>query len=248
MEIGRAARNPAAHRYQTARSFTSTLRTAGSPERSNDPGEWLKAGPSPRTLPTRRKEPDYAWAPRGHTHTHTDGLPTVVLEVAVFNETEEDLLAEGSEWLDLPTTQDEHGNKDPDQFKYTEIGKGSNCVQKGMQEFERAIPWTSFFHGFQDSLPQNVAGNNFTLDFFLLRREVVDVYKDTRLQNARIAALHANTTHAAAPKASQGSISFEGCIADRVKRWTLELEEHQRILQLNKDIADMGVHLHSRPS
>lgn len=72
--------------------------------------------------------------------------------------------------------KDEHGNKDPDQFKYTEIGKGSNCVQKGMQEFERAIPWTSFFHGFQDSLPQNVAGNNFTLDFFLLRREVVDVY------------------------------------------------------------------------
>jgi hypothetical protein len=34
MEIGRAARNPAAHRYQTARSFTSTLRTAGSPERT----------------------------------------------------------------------------------------------------------------------------------------------------------------------------------------------------------------------
>ncbi len=67
-------------------------------------GEWLKAGPSPRaTLPTRRKEPDYAWAPRGHTHT--DGVPTVVLEVAVFNETEEELLAEGSEWLDLPTTQ-----------------------------------------------------------------------------------------------------------------------------------------------
>ncbi len=44
-------------------------------------------------------------ATRPHTHTHTDGLPTVVLEVAVFNETEEDLLAEGSEWLDLPTTQ-----------------------------------------------------------------------------------------------------------------------------------------------
>ncbi len=28
-----------------------------------------------------------------------------MLEVAVFNETEEELLAEGSEWLDLPTTQ-----------------------------------------------------------------------------------------------------------------------------------------------
>ncbi|KAL0048558.1 hypothetical protein WJX82_005844 [Trebouxia sp. C0006] len=187
MEIGRAARNPAAHRYQTARSFTSTLRTAGSPEHdakqmlellnsairsSNDPGEWLKAGPSPRTLPTRRKEPDYAWAPRGHTHTHTDGLPTVVLEVAVFNETEEDLLAEGSEWLDLPTTQ----------------------IVILVKVIDEANP------------PEEM-------------REVVDVYKDTRLQNARIAALHANTTHAAAPKASQGSISFEGCIADRVKRW-----------------------------
>ena len=34
MAIGRAARNSAAHRYQTARRFTSTLRTAGSPERT----------------------------------------------------------------------------------------------------------------------------------------------------------------------------------------------------------------------
>ena len=34
-----------------------------------------------------------------------DGVPTVVLEVGVFHETEEELLAEGSEWLDLPTTQ-----------------------------------------------------------------------------------------------------------------------------------------------
>ena len=54
---------------------------------------------------------------------------------------------------------------------------GVHCVQKGMQDFEQAIPWTSFFHGFQDPLPQNVAGNEFTLDLFLLRRQVVDVYK-----------------------------------------------------------------------
>jgi hypothetical protein len=46
------------------------------------------------------------------THTHTDGLPTVVLEVAVFNETEEELLAEGSEWLDLPTTQVRYSRTD----------------------------------------------------------------------------------------------------------------------------------------
>lgn len=70
----------------------------------DDPDEWLKAGPSPRaTLATRRKEPDYAWAPRGHTPM--DAMPTVVLEVGVFNESEEELLIEGSEWLDLPTTQ-----------------------------------------------------------------------------------------------------------------------------------------------
>ena len=37
-----------------------------------------------------------------------DGVPTVVLEVGVFNESEEELLAEGSEWLDLPTTQVRH--------------------------------------------------------------------------------------------------------------------------------------------
>ncbi len=73
--------------------------------------------------------------------------------------------------------KDQHGNKDQKHFKYTEIGKGSNCVQKGMQEFKRAIPWMSFFHGFQDPLPQNVAGNDFTLDFFLLRRQVTNVYK-----------------------------------------------------------------------
>ena len=73
--------------------------------------------------------------------------------------------------------KDQHGNKDPEQFKYTEIGKGSDYVRKGMPDFKRAIPWTSFFHGFQDPLPENVAGNDFTLDFFLLRRQVTNVYK-----------------------------------------------------------------------
>ncbi len=73
--------------------------------------------------------------------------------------------------------KDQHGNKDRKHFKYTEIGKGSNCVQTGMQEFKWGIPWTSFFHGFQHPLPQNVAGNDFTLDFFLLRRQVTNVYK-----------------------------------------------------------------------
>lgn len=54
-------------------------------------------------LPFRNKEPDLAWAPRDRADTA--GNPTVVLEVAVFNESEEELLAEGSEWLTLPDTQ-----------------------------------------------------------------------------------------------------------------------------------------------
>ncbi len=31
-----------------------------------------------------------------------DGVPSVVLDVAVFNECEVELEAEGSEWMDLP--------------------------------------------------------------------------------------------------------------------------------------------------
>lgn len=63
----------------------------------------LACAPSPRVkLPFRNKEPDFAWAPRDRADMA--GNPTVVLEVAVFNESEE-LLAEGSEWLTLPDTQ-----------------------------------------------------------------------------------------------------------------------------------------------
>ena len=64
----------------------------------------LSSGPSPRVkLPSRSKEPDFAWAP--DDQLAVDGKPTVVLEVAVFHESEEELLAEGSEWLSLPETQ-----------------------------------------------------------------------------------------------------------------------------------------------
>ena len=34
-----------------------------------------------------------------------DAAPSVVLEVAVFNESETELLNEGSEWLDVPDVQ-----------------------------------------------------------------------------------------------------------------------------------------------
>ena len=82
-------------------------------------------------------------------------------------------------------TKDEHGNKDPEEFEFTDIGKGSNCVHKGMQNFKRVIPWTSFFHGFRDPLPQHVAEHNFILDLYLLRRQVVDVYRVwSQLQHA----------------------------------------------------------------
>ena len=64
----------------------------------------LKDAPSPLvTLATRRKEPDFAWAPAGQIIMN--GVPAMVLEVAVFNETKEELLEAGREWLDLPTTQ-----------------------------------------------------------------------------------------------------------------------------------------------
>ena len=64
----------------------------------------LSSGPSPRVkLPCRSKEPDFAWAP--DDQLAVDGKPTVVLEVAVFHESEEELLAAGNEWLSLPETQ-----------------------------------------------------------------------------------------------------------------------------------------------
>lgn len=60
----------------------------------------LACAPSPRVkLPFRNKEPDFAWAPRDRADMA--GNPTVVLEVAVFNESEEELLAEGSDVADL---------------------------------------------------------------------------------------------------------------------------------------------------
>lgn len=64
--------------------------------------EMLTAAGSPLIeLPRRVKEPDYSWIP-------SDCLandPTVVAEVAVFHETEEELLAAGYEWLEQPGIQ-----------------------------------------------------------------------------------------------------------------------------------------------
>ena len=64
----------------------------------------LGSGASPRAaLSFRNKEPDFAWIPADLAAV--DASPSVVLEVAVFNENETELLHEGREWLDLPEVQ-----------------------------------------------------------------------------------------------------------------------------------------------
>ncbi len=64
----------------------------------------LRSGGSPHVaLSFRKKEPDFAWIPADLAAM--DAAPSVVLEVAVFNESETELLNEGSEWLDLPDMQ-----------------------------------------------------------------------------------------------------------------------------------------------
>ena len=64
----------------------------------------LGSGPSPRVALTfRHKEPDFAWIPADLAAM--GAAPSVVLEVAAFNESETELLDEGSEWLDLPDVQ-----------------------------------------------------------------------------------------------------------------------------------------------
>lgn len=80
---------------------------------SKESDELLSGAPSPRVkLTSRSKEPDFAWAPQDQLTM--DGNPTVVLEVAVFHESEEELLAEGSEWLSLPETQVSNSHCDTD--------------------------------------------------------------------------------------------------------------------------------------
>lgn len=46
---------------------------------------------------------DLAWVARDYAPM--DGVPSVVLEVAIFNEDEAELEAEGSEWMYLPQVQ-----------------------------------------------------------------------------------------------------------------------------------------------
>ncbi|DBB02976.1 TPA: hypothetical protein ACH3X1_013565 [Trebouxia sp. C0004] len=69
-----------------------------------DTSELLSSGPSPRVaLETRNKECDYAWV--ASDLASMDSVPSVILEVAVFNEDETELEAEGSEGMDLLQVQ-----------------------------------------------------------------------------------------------------------------------------------------------
>lgn len=69
-----------------------------------DTSEPLSSGPSPRVaLETRNKECDYAWL--ASDLASMDSVPSIILEVAVFNEDETELEAEGSEWMDLLQVQ-----------------------------------------------------------------------------------------------------------------------------------------------
>ena len=61
----------------------------------------IAAGSPLVELAARVKEPDFAWRPRGSSTID----PTVVFEVAVYHETEEELLAAGYEWLERPGIQ-----------------------------------------------------------------------------------------------------------------------------------------------
>ena len=73
--------------------------------------------------------------------------------------------------------KDEHGRHNPAEFRFTEIGKGSTCVQSGLQEYTRAVPWKAFFHGFTKPLQQNVVEANCMLDLYYIREEVQCGYR-----------------------------------------------------------------------
>ncbi|KAL0026206.1 hypothetical protein WJX77_002194 [Trebouxia sp. C0004] len=165
--------------------------------------ELLGSGPSPRVaLPFRNKEPDFAWIPADLAAM--DAALSVVLEVAVFNESDIELLDEGSEWLDLPDVQaailvkvfheDSPINDCPEihagiwmkhggQKRFTgykEFGGASSCTQAGLEAFLVDIPWNLFFYGTQAQIPANVLATVFKLDMWDIQRAVRIVYKATR--------------------------------------------------------------------
>lgn len=194
--------------------------------------ELLGSGASPHVaLSFRNKEPDFAWIPADLAAI--DAAPSVVLEVAVFNESETELLNAGSEWLDLPDVQaailvkvfhkDSPINDCPENHAgvwmkhrgqkrftgYKEFGGASSCTQAGLEAFLIDIPWKVFFHGTQAHIPGNVLATVFKLDMWDIQRGVRTVYKATRQK------IEAATAVNAAPPPAQGRLEF---IADRVKQ------------------------------
>lgn len=165
-----------------------------------DTSELLSSGPSPRVaLETRNKECDYAWV--ASDLASMDSVPSVILEVAVFNEDETELEAEGSEWMDLLQVQAailvkvhheenpiddcpkisvgvwtrHHGQKVFTGYK--ECGGGSSCNQRGLTAFVICMPWSMFFHGTKTDVPSHVLATAFQLDMWHIRRSVRNVYQ-----------------------------------------------------------------------
>ena len=62
-------------------------------------------------------------------------------------------------------------------LEYTEVGKGSNCVKRGMAQYCLAVPWKCFFHGSHHLLPQALQSSDFILDLYAVRESVQDVYR-----------------------------------------------------------------------
>ncbi|DBB07588.1 TPA: hypothetical protein ACH3X3_009032 [Trebouxia sp. C0006] len=162
-----------------------------------------------------------------------DSVPSVVLEVAVFNEDETELKAQGSEWMVLLQVQAAilvkvHHEENPiDDFPkisvgvwtrhhgqkvftgYKDCGGESTCTQRGLPMFVIHMPWSMFFHGTKLDVPSHVLAAAFKLDMWHIRRSVQNVYQATRLKPEAASAAELPASPA------QGRPEF---VADRVKQ------------------------------
>ena len=60
---------------------------------------------------------------------------------------------------------------------FTAIGKGSQCLQKGMEQYCYVIPWAKFLPGCKVSIPHSVLHGHFMLDMYKIRVGVQAVYQ-----------------------------------------------------------------------
>lgn len=71
-------------------------------------------------------------------------------------------------------------------LEYTAIGKGSNCVQKEMEQFCYAVPWTVFLHGCDAPIPSSLLQSHFILDMYKIRTSVQAVYRVSAYSNWKV--------------------------------------------------------------